>query len=105
MKEFRVNTETVIEAENLEEALTIDTEMKDVNILIINNAAKKGNWKSGQEQNHSPETIKNAPENYGKIIIRVGLGYHYLYDTLDASWVKPVDTNTREMIKKYLSGK
>ena len=30
---------------------------------------------------------------------------HYLYDTLDASWVKPVDTNTREMIKKYLSGK
>jgi hypothetical protein len=105
MTESRINSETVIEVESLKEALTVDTEMKDINILIINNVTTKGNWRQGQELNHIPDIIKKNPKNYGRIIIRVGLGYHYLYDTLNKSWVKPVDTNTREIINKYLTEK
>lgn len=102
MKEVKINCETVIEVESLQEALTIDTEMKDINIIIINNVSTKGNWKEAQEQNHIPKEIAEAPENHGKIIIRVGLGYHFLYDTLDKSWVKPIDTNTTKVLSKYL---
>ena len=105
MKEYKANSETIIEADSIEEALSIDTEMKDVNIILVSNVSTQGNWKGEKEQNHIPKEISEDPKNFGKIIIRVGLGYHYLYDTLDKSWVKPVDTNTQSVIKKYLKEK
>ena len=87
MKEYKANSETIIEADSIEEALSIDTEMKDVNIILVSNVSTQGNWKDEKEQNHIPKEISEDPKNFGKIIIRVGLGYHYLYDTLDKSWV------------------
>ena len=105
MKEYKANSETIIEADSIEEALSIDTEMKDVNIILVSNVSTQGNWKDKKEQNHIPKEISENPKNFGKIIIRVGLGYHYLYDTLDKSWVKPVDTDTQSVIKKYLKEK
>ncbi len=105
MREYKKNSETIIEVDSLDEALNIDTEMKDVNIIIVNNVSTQGNWKEAHEQNHIPKEISENPQNFGKIIIRVGLGYHYFYDTLDKSWVKPVDTDTRSVIKKYLKEK
>ena len=132
MKEYKANSETIIEADSIEEALSIDTEMKDVNIILVSNVSTQGNWKDEKEQNHIPKEISEDPKNFaylfgnwkdekeqnhipkeksedpknfGKIIIRVGLGYHYLYDTLDKSWVKPVDTDTQSVIKKYLKEK
>lgn len=105
MKEFKKDYETIIEVDSLKEAMTIDTEMKDVNIIIVSNVLTQGNWKSEQGQSHIPKEISEDPINSGKIIIRVGLGYHYLFNTLDKSWVKPVDTNTNSVIKKYLKEK
>lgn len=105
MKEFKLKSETVIEVNSLQEALAVDTEMKDVNIIILDNVTTKGKWKEPQEQSHIPKEIANASENFGKIIMRVGLGYHYLYDTIDKSWVKPLDTSTKQVINKYIAEK
>lgn len=105
MREVKKDSETIIEVDSLQEALTIDTEMKDVNLIVINNVTTQGNWKCAQEQNHIPKKISEDPKNFGKIIIRVGLGYHYFYNTLDKNWVKPVNTDTSSVIKKYLKEK
>ena len=105
MQEKRIYNENIVEVDSLKEAMNLDTEAKDINIIIINNVNTKGNWKPQQKQNHIPEAITNDPNNYGKIIIRVGLGYHYLYDTLDKCLVKPLDTDTTSILKKYLINK
>ena len=105
MQEKRIYNENIVEVDSLKEAMNLDTEAKDINIIIINNVNTKGNWKPQQEQNHIPKAIAQDHENYGKIIVRVGLGYHYLYDTLDGSWIKAVDTDTTSIIKKYLAEK
>lgn len=105
MQEKRIYNENIVEVDSLKEAMSLDTEEKDINIIIINNVSTKGNWKPQQRQNHIPKAIAEDPKNYGKIIIRVGLGYHYLYDTLDKCWVKPLDTDTTSILEKYLINK
>jgi hypothetical protein len=105
MQEKKIFGENVVEVSSLHEALSLDTEEKDINLIIIENVSTQGNWKPAQEQNHIPKAIAQDHENYGKIIVRVGLGYHYLYDTLDGSWIKAVDTDTTSIIKKYLAEK
>ena len=51
MQEKRIYDENIVEVDSLKEAMSLDTEEKDINIIIINNVSTKGNWKPQQRQN------------------------------------------------------